>query len=349
MMATGRSMRQAVARLRTAWRRPRRRSPGPALACGLIGAAGWIARVHLRALRDAGHQLLFAMDPSDAGIAILDEFFPDALFLTSEQEVEAFLDEPRDPPLAFLGVCSPDYLHPSHVELALRHGADAVCEKPLVMDPADLEALERIERETGRRIFPIMQHRFNPAVLELERALRRAPNRRKAVVEVTYVAHRGPWYLASWRGNPDQSAGLAMDIGIHFFDLLTWLFGEVVESAVHLSAPRALGGYLELDRARVRWFLSIDRADLPAELAERGAHNLRSLRIDGRRIELTRGMQDLHLETYRRIAAGQGLRIPDVRPGLELAGAIHRQAPRFDPERAHERTAARIERHGQPG
>lgn len=343
-------MRRLTARLRRALRCRRNQPPGPALRFGLIGAAGWIARVHLRALHDAGHRLIFAMDRSDAGITILDEFFPDTRFLTSEEEVADYLAEGRtEPPVDYLSICSPDYLHKPHVELALRHGVDAICEKPLVMDPADLDAPERTEGETGRRVFSIMQHRHSPAVLELERSLHRRTGRRKAEVQVTYMAHRGAWYLASWRGREDLSAGLAMDIGIHFFDLLVWLFGGVQESEVHLATPRALGGYLELERARVWWFLSIDRSDLPAAADERGGRNLRSFRVDGREVELTRGMKDLQLESYRRIAEGQGLGIADVRPGLELAHDIRKSPARFDRERAHEQTVARVERDGRSG
>lgn len=331
--------------------RPRSVPTGPALSFGLVGAAGWIARVHLQALRGLGHQVVVAIDPSDAGIAILDDLFPDAHFLRSEAELETYLSDAPSPPIRYLSVCSPDFLHRPHIELALRCGVDAICEKPLVMDPADLDALEELEKATGRSIHPIMQHRYNPAVLELARRVARRGASDRAEIEVTYVAHRGPWYPASWRGREDQAAGLAMDIGIHFFDLLTWLFGPVRESVVHLREPRAFGGRVELEGASVRWFLSIDRGDLPPEIAARGIRNLRVLRIDGRDVELSRGMKkNLHDEAYRQIVVGQGLRISDVRPGLELADSIQRANLCGDLSGAHALTLARSARdHASPG
>lgn len=307
---------------------PSTRPAAPASGFGLIGASGWIARVHLAAIRDSGNQLLVAMDPSDAGIAILDEYFPRARFTRSEEELReaiAHLDG-STPPLRHVSICSPDDLHGPHVELCLECGVDAVCEKPLVIDPRQLDGLAELERETGRRAYPICQQRYNPACETLRDRLSGAAGL-PLEIEVSYVAHRGAWYLSSWRGEPTRSGGLAMDIGIHFFDLLTWLCGAVLDTEVHLSTPRSLGGYTRLERAAVRWFLSIDEEDLPGAARRRGIRHWRSLRVGGHEIELTRGMKDLHRIAYQEILAGRGLTIDDVRPGLELAHRVRHAQP----------------------
>lgn len=303
---------------------------------GLIGAAGWIARLHLSAIRDSGNRLVVAMDPSDSGIAVLDDFFPDAEYVTNEAAFEAYLQRraSKGTPLTHVGICSPDYLHSKHIGCCLAQGATAICEKPLVIDPAQLDALEKLERDSDGRIRPISQHRYNPGVADLRRLLDRDP-RRRLQIEITYIAHRGAWYLSSWRGDPTKSGGVAMDIGIHFFDLLTWLFGEVEHSEVHLSTPRALAGFLRTERAETRWFLSIDNADLPAEIRKRGIKHLRSFRVDGKQVDLSQRMDQLHRQSYEEVLAGRGLTIADVRPGLELAYAIQRTDPSYVAERAH--------------
>ena len=324
---TGRRLTRRIRRLAEA---PEDYSHLPRFDVGVVGAAGWIARVHLDALRRTGQNVVVAMDPSDAGIAILDDKFPDARFVRDEEALEEFLSRPDAPELRWLGICSPDFAHRRHMELALRCGVDAVCEKPLVMDPKDLDDLEELEKQTGRRIYPIMQHRYNPAVLaEAARAGSGRPGlpgrSERAQVDVTYVAHRGPWYLSSWRGREDQAAGLAMDIGIHFFDLLIELFGDLEQCRVQVRTPTALGGTLTLDGADVRWFLSIDRRHMPTEMAALGIRNLRSFQIDGREVELSQSMGGLHATSYAEIAAGRGLRIADVRPGLEAAWTAQHQ------------------------
>jgi|SRR5690625_843120 len=308
----------------------------------LVGAAGYIAPRHMRAIRDTGNRLLLACDPKES-VGLLDSFAPDALFFT---EFECFEDHGHRlrrqcRGLDYLSICSPNHLHQAHVAAGLRLGCDVICEKPLVLDCAGLEELADLEAASGRRINTILQLRLHPAILELRRSLAaRGPRAGRGAggrheVELTYITSRGQWYSQSWKADPRKSGGLAMNIGVHFFDMLHFLFGEKLSSELHLSEPTRMAGYLEYERARVRWFLSIDAQDLPPQQAG-GARTYRSITLDSQAIEFSGGFTDLHNESYARVLAGEGFSIAEVRPAIETVETISKSHPRVaEPERQH--------------
>jgi UDP-N-acetyl-2-amino-2-deoxyglucuronate dehydrogenase len=295
----------------------------------LIGAAGFVAPRHLKAIHDTGHRLVAAVDPHDAA-GILDSFFPEARFFTEIERFDRFLEKrrrgPKDEQIQFVGICSPNYLHDAHIRLALRAHAHAICEKPLVINPWNLEALQVLEQETGSRVHTVFQLRLHPALIALRDELAARPAGPPAEVELFYITRRGPWYDISWKGSEEKSGGVAMNIGIHFFDLLVWLFGPVQSSATHLRDPRRMAGRLDLERARVRWFLSVDGADLPAGYVETGRSAYRSLTIDGRELEFSEGFGDLHTSFYKEVLSGRGFGIEDARPAIELVYRIRKDA-----------------------
>ncbi len=287
----------------------------------LIGASGFVASRHLKAIQDTGNRLLAAADPHDAA-GVLDRFFPEARFFTEIERFDRFLEKSRRGPeedrIHFVTVCSPNYLHDAHIRMALRVHAHALCEKPLVINPWNLDALEAIEQETGGRVWTVLQLRLHPALIALHDELRRRPGASRAEVCLTYVTQRGPWYDVSWKGQEQKSGGVAMNIGIHFFDLLLWLFGPVEKSAVHLHAGRRMAGALELERARVRWLLSVEGSDLPQEYRAAGKSAYRSLTVDGKEVEFSEGFTDLHTRLYEAVLAGRGFGIQDARPSIDL-------------------------------
>ena len=291
----------------------------------LVGVAGFVAPRHLKAIHDTGHRLAAAIDPHDAA-GVLDRFFPEARFFTEIERFDRFLDKRRRGPeeerIGWVGVCSPNYLHDAHIRLGLRAGAHVLCEKPMVINPWNLDALETIERETGRRVFTVLQLRLHPSLVALKRELDARPPQTRAAGVLSYVTRRGHWYDVSWKGSEEKSGGVAMNIGIHFFDLLTWLFGAVRASAVHRREQRQMAGRLELERARVRWFLSVDGADLPPGYLESGRTAFRSMTLDGREIEFSEGFTDLHTRVYDEMLAGRGFTLGDARPSIELVYRI---------------------------
>ncbi|MCO5171742.1 MAG: Gfo/Idh/MocA family oxidoreductase [Planctomycetes bacterium] len=301
---------------------------------GLVGAAGFVAPRHLKAIRDTGNRLIAAADPHDS-VGVLDGYFPEARFFTEIERFDRHLEKLRrrsdDERMHYLSVCSPNYLHDAHVRLALRLGADAICEKPLVINPWNLDELAELEAETGRRIHAVMQLRYHPALLALRERLRAEPARAPRDVVLTYVSRRGAWYHVSWKGSEEKSGGLAMNLGVHFFDLLVWLFGPVEASALHLRSPGRMSGAVTLERARVRWLLSVDLRDVPAAAREAGKTAWRSLTIDGEEVEFSDGFGDLHTRVYEDVLAGGGLSIEDARPGIDLVHAIRTADPAAPP------------------
>jgi UDP-N-acetyl-2-amino-2-deoxyglucuronate dehydrogenase len=289
----------------------------------MIGVAGFVAPRHLTAIKDTGNTLIAATDPSDS-VGILDRYSLDVRFFREIERFDRFLEKLRRGPetnrVHYVSICSPNYLHDAHVRLALRVGADAVCEKPLVINPWNLDALAEAERETGKRVYSILQLRVHPALLALKASLEQRGHRR-ADVRLTYITARGGWYDVSWKGSEDRSGGVAANIGIHFFDLLIWLFGPVQRYEVHLKEGRKVGGTLELRDADVRWFLSVDAADLPFEAKPGVRVTYRSITVDGAELEFTEGFGDLHTRVYERTLAGEGFGIEDARPSIEL---VHR-------------------------
>ena len=298
----------------------------------IIGAGGFVAPRHLAAIRDTGNRLVAAIDPNDS-VGVLDRYFPDVRFFTEIERFDRFLEKLRrrgeEERAHFVSVCSPNYLHDAHVRLAMRLHADAICEKPLVVSPWNLDQLVELESEYGRRVYTVLQLREHPALLALRARITggaSAASGRKHDVVLTYVTRRGPWYFVSWKGSPEKSGGVAMNIGVHFFDLLGWLFGKVEASAVHLAEPARMAGSLELERARVRWFLSVDGQDLPAGSLDSGRPAFRSLTLDGEEVEFSEGFADLHTRVYAGVLAGRGYGIEDARPSIELVHRL-RHAP----------------------
>jgi UDP-N-acetyl-2-amino-2-deoxyglucuronate dehydrogenase len=287
----------------------------------LIGAAGYIAPRHLRAIKETGGVLNVALDPSDS-VGVIDNYFPQARFFSEFERFDRYVDlcRRRNEKIDFVSICSPNYLHDAHVRFALRSHADAICEKPLVLNPWNLDGLEKMEEETGQRTFTILQLRLHPTILALREMVSRDKTKVHKV-ELTYIASRGLWYYASWKGDAQKSGGIATNIGVHFFDMLNFVFGDILLNNVHHRAVDCASGYLEFERARVRWFLSINARDLPSRLAP-GQKSYRSIAVDGEEIEFTDGFTDLHIESYRAITGGNGFRIRDVRPSIETVAAI---------------------------
>ncbi len=300
----------------------------------LIGAAGYIAPRHMQAIKDTGNLLVAAMDPADS-VGILDRYFDDVDFFTEFERFDRHIEKLRrkndGKEIHYVSICSPNYLHDAHMRFALRVGADAICEKPLVLNPWNLDALEEIEQETGKRIYNILQLRVHPAIKDLRRRIndeRRKNNDagKKAEIDLTYITGRGKWYFYSWKGMPEKSGGVATNIGIHFFDMLMWLFGKPRHSEVHLSDPKKMAGFIELEHAQVRWFLSVDKNDLPEKAKEAGKPTYRSILINGEEVEFSGGFTDLHTVVYQDILSGGGYGISDARPSIELVYQI-RHAP----------------------
>jgi UDP-N-acetyl-2-amino-2-deoxyglucuronate dehydrogenase len=288
----------------------------------ITGAAGYIAPRHLQAIKEAGHQLTAALDPHDA-VGILDRYFEDVAFFTEFERFDRHIERLRHDPekaVQYLSICSPNYLHDAHVRFALRIGAHAICEKPLVLNPWNCEALLEMAQEHGRKVYTVLQLREHGAVQQLRERERAAGlGSRKREIELTYVTSRGPWYLRSWKGNLERSGGLATNIGIHFFDMLLWIYGGVERLAVHLAESRRTAGYLELERARVVWYLSIAREDLPAAARAAGKTTFRAIKVDGQEVEFSGGFERLHNKVYSEILAGRGFTAEDALPSIRVA------------------------------
>ncbi|MCW5835003.1 MAG: Gfo/Idh/MocA family oxidoreductase [Labilithrix sp.] len=295
----------------------------------LCGAGGFIAPRHLKAIRDTGNRLVAAVDPKDS-VGVLDQYTFDVGFFTEIERFDRYLEKlrrgPEDNRVHYLSVCSPNYLHDAHCRLGLRVHADVICEKPLVINPWNLDALEELEAETGRRIWTVLQLRSHDKLVALREKLRGStPNGGKHDVVLTYVTARGPWYDISWKGQHEKSGGVPTNIGIHFFDMLMWMFGPMEASRVHLDEPRRIAGFMELELARVRWFLSVDARDLPFSLQPGQKTTYRSITVDGSEIEFSEGFTDLHTRVYEQTLAGNGYGIAAARPAIELVHAL-RQA-----------------------
>lgn len=294
----------------------------------LIGVAGFIAPRHLHAIRATGNDLAAAMDKFDS-VGVLDQFFPKADFFIEFERFDRYLDKCRreNRGIDYLSVCTPNYLHDAHVRFGLRHGASVVCEKPLALNPWNVEALVRVQEETGNDVFNILQLRLHPDIIALKEKMQGEDGMQSCDVDLTYITPRGNWYHTSWKGDESKSGGIATNIGIHFFDMLVWIFGSVKQNIVHVHTRDAAAGYLELERARVRWFLSIDEADLPAEVRERGGQSLRQMEIGEQRIDFSEGFTDLHTKSYEAILNGKGYKLAEALPSIELAHRIRTQTP----------------------
>ncbi|GHM99747.1 oxidoreductase [Cytophagales bacterium WSM2-2] len=289
----------------------------------LIGAAGYIASRHLQAIKDTGNSMIAALDKFDS-VGIMDSYFPHADFFTEFERFDRHLDKLKrtGQKIDYVSICSPNYLHDSHIRFALRHHADAICEKPLVLNPWNVDALSEIEKETGKKVYTILQLRLHPNIIQLKKEVEEAPANKIFDVNLTYITSRGKWYHHSWKGDELKSGGIATNIGIHFFDMLLWVFGERKELKLETYESDKASGYLELKRARVNWMLSINENDLPAEVQAKGKRTYRSLKMDGREIEFSDGFTDLHTKSYSEILAGKGFGLIDAKPSIELAHEI---------------------------
>lgn len=308
----------------------------------LIGAAGFVAPRHMRAVREVGGTLVAAMDPRDS-VGVIDEYFPDAAFFTEFERFDRHLDKlrRRGEGADYVSICSPNYLHDAHIRFALRSGAHALCEKPTVLNPWNLDGLEEVERESGRRVWTVLQLRLHPAIRALRESLAASPARPRSV-RLTYITTRGNWYHHSWKGQIEKSGGVSTNIGIHFFDMLQWLFGAPTESVVHRHQDDCAAGVLRCGAARIEWFLSVNARHLPATARAAGRRTHRSIEIDGREVEFSEGFGDLHTETYRQVLAGCGFGLKDVRPAVEMAHGI-RNAPLAPLGQAYHPLAAAVE------
>lgn len=301
----------------------------------LIGLAGYIAPRHLRAIKDVGGDLKVALDPADS-VGLLDSYFPDARFFVEFERFDRHIDKLRraGEKIDYLTICSPNYLHDAHVRFALRSDASAICEKPLVLNPWNIDGLSELETTTGRRVHTILQLRLHPAIVALRDRVNNSGGDRVHDVDLTYITSRGNWYYASWKGDEQKSGGIATNIGVHFFDMLSFVFGKLTRNVVHHRAMDCAAGYLEYEKARVRWFLSVNRKDLPKDLPEKQT-TFRSITVDGEEIEFSDGFTDLHTMSYREILKGNGFTLDDVRPSIETVAHIRKAELRPKGDDAH--------------
>ena len=289
----------------------------------LIGAAGFIAPRHLKAIKETGNNLVAAMDRFDS-VGIMDSYFPHADFFTEFERFDRHIDKLRrqGKKVDFVSICSPNYLHDSHIRFALRQQADAICEKPLVLNPWNVDALQEIERETGKKIYTILQLRLHPSIIALREEVLADKSRKVFDVDLTYITSRGMWYHHSWKGDESKSGGIATNIGVHFFDMLIWIFGPVKESTVNEHSDVTASGNLQLENATVNWMLSIDAATLPASAKAAGKRTYRTLTINEEAIEFSDGFTELHTQSYQDIINGKGFLISETKPAIELVHQI---------------------------
>lgn len=296
----------------------------------LIGAAGYIAPRHMQAIRATGNDLVAALDPNDS-VGIIDSYFPDADFFTEFERFDRHIDKlnraNHGRHVEYISICSPNYLHDSHMRFALRAGADAICEKPLVLNPWNIDGLVEIEQSTGRKVNTILQLRVHPAIVALREKVRSAKQQSKHEVDLTYITPRGHWYLQSWKGEIKKSGGIATNIGVHFFDMLHFIFGNLQQNVVHYSSDTTAGGYLEYENARVRWFLSVDVNHVPSSHLAAGQRTFRSITVDGEEIEFSGGFTDLHVRSYEEILAGRGFGLEANRTAIETVSSIRNSVP----------------------
>jgi UDP-N-acetyl-2-amino-2-deoxyglucuronate dehydrogenase len=295
---------------------------------GIIGVAGYIAVRHLKAIKDTGNNLLASLDKFDS-VGIIDSYFPESDFFVEFERFDRHIDKLKrtGTKIDYVSICSPNYLHDSHIRFALRHKADSICEKPIVLNPWNVDALQEIEKETGRSVYTILQLRLHPKILELREKIRNGPKGKIYNIDLSYITSRGNWYNISWKGDIQKSGGVATNIGVHFFDMLGWIFGSTKTNIVHLSEHNKVAGYLELDQARIRWFLSLDYNDIPKKVKDAGGRTFRSIVIEGEEIEFSEGFTNLHTSSYKEILAGNGFGLGDARQSVETVYIIRNAKP----------------------
>jgi len=295
----------------------------------LIGAAGYIAVRHMQAIKETGNNLIAALDKFDS-VGVIDSYFPDADFFTEFERFDRHIDKLRhneNKSIDYVSICTPNYLHDSHIRFALKQHADAICEKPMVLNPWNVDALGEVEKETGQKINNILQLRLHPNIIKLKKEVENSPKDKIYDIDLTYLTSRGRWYFISWKGEKQKSGGVATNIGVHFFDMLTWIFGDVKENIVHVSEDAKAAGFLKLKKANVRWFLSVDYQNVPDEIKAKGQRIYRSITVNGKEIEFSGGFTDLHTLSYQEILKGNGFGLDDIKSTIQTVYNIRNAVP----------------------
>lgn len=296
---------------------------------GLMGASGYIAPRHMKAIKNTNNNLLVALDNFDS-VGILDSFFPDADFFTEFERFDRHVSKlkyEKNISLDYVSICTPNYLHDSHIRFALRQNANAICEKPLVLNPWNIDALKNIENETGKKIYNILQLRCHPSIIALKKKIDDGPKNKIYDIDLTYLTSRGHWYYSSWKGDINKSGGISTNIGVHFYDMLSWIFGDLKQNIVHVNDHDRSAGYLEFEKARVRWFLSINYDLIPNEIKKSGKRTYRSISIEGEELEFSDGFTDLHTVSYNEIINGNGYGLEEPRQAIEIVHKIRNSKP----------------------
>ena len=294
----------------------------------LIGAAGYIATRHMKAIKDTGNNLSVALDKFDS-VGIIDSYFPEANFFTESERFDRHLDKMRgsESAIDYVSICSPNYLHDAHIRLALRNGSDVICEKPLVLNPWNIDALAEVVKRTGKRINNILQLRLHPSIIALKEKVENGPKDKIYDIDLSYLTSRGKWYFISWKGDNSKSGGIATNIGIHFYDMLTWIFGSVKQNVCHVSDEDKAAGFLELERARVRWFLSVNYDLIPEHIKATGQRTYRSITVEGEEIEFSGGFTDLHTKSYEAVLEGNGFGLMEAKTSIDIVHDIRNSTP----------------------
>lgn len=294
----------------------------------LIGAAGYIAPRHMRAIQDTKNDLVCALDKSDS-VGIIDSYFPDADFFIEFERFDRHVDKLKrtNKKVDYVSICTPNYLHDAHIRFALRNEADAICEKPLVLNPWNIEAIQEMEKETGRKVYNILQLRLHPSIKQLKEKIDNDNSGKIYEIDLSYITSRGHWYFTSWKADDQKSGGIATNIGVHFFDMLAYIFGEVKENIVHVLEPKRASGFLQLEKARVRWYLSVDHEALPDDIKQKGQRTYRSITVEGEEIEFSGGFTDLHTQSYEAILDGKGFGIEQAKTSIQTVFDIRNSKP----------------------
>jgi UDP-N-acetyl-2-amino-2-deoxyglucuronate dehydrogenase len=290
----------------------------------LLGASGYIAPKHLKAIKETNNNLIAALDKFDS-VGVMDSYFPNADFFVEFERFDRHIEKLKRNQainLDYVSICTPNYLHDAHIRMALRSGADAICEKPIVLNPWNIDALAAIEKESQGKINTILQLRLHESIIQLKNKVDIANKKGKYDIDLTYITSRGKWYDVSWKGDESKSGGIATNIGVHFYDMLSWIFGDVQENTVHLRDKNKAAGYLEFENARVRWFLSIDENDLPKEIKEKNQRTFRAITIDNEALEFSAGFTELHTKSYKKILLNEGFGLEEVRKSIEIVHDI---------------------------
>lgn len=289
----------------------------------LVGAAGYIAVRHMKAIQETKNNLIAALDKFDS-VGIIDSYFPEADFFTEFERFDRHFDKLKrnGKKIDFVSICTPNYLHDSHIRFALRQQSDAICEKPLVLNPWNIDALAVIEKETGKKIHNILQLRLHPSIIKLKEEVDKGPKDKIYDIDLSYITSRGNWYFQSWKSELIKSGGIATNIGVHFFDMLTWIFGDVKLNTVHITDTKKAAGFLQLEKARVRWFMSLDYDSVPREQQKKGLRTFRSITVDGKEIEFSGGFTDLHTQSYQEILKGNGFGLDEARKSIQVVYTI---------------------------